>query len=104
MPTEGPRPIFSREEVLEGLPARRASTLLFAIESRTAELVARSRAAMATFRTERSEAERERQFLAAMAAGREPPLRPRIQDVERYAPLWAPLSPPTSMCGPRSQG
>lgn len=75
------------------MPARRASTLLFAIENRTAELVARSRAAMATFRTERSEAERERQFLAAMAAGREPPLRPRIQDVERYAPLWAPLVP-----------
>ncbi|MDQ3688492.1 MAG: hypothetical protein M3406_00360 [Chloroflexota bacterium] len=93
MPPEGSRPIFSRAEVLKGLPARRASTLLFAIESRTAELVARSRAAMATFRTERSEAERERQFLAAMAAGREPPLRPRIQDVERYAPLWAPLVP-----------
>ena len=34
---------FSREELLGGLPARRASTSLFAIESRTARLVARAR-------------------------------------------------------------
>ena len=32
---------FSRDEILGGMPARRATTLLFAIESRTALLVAR---------------------------------------------------------------
>ena len=35
--------LISREEVLEGLPAKRANTLLFLIESRTAQIVARSR-------------------------------------------------------------
>lgn len=89
------RPLFSREELLGGgLPARRATTLLFAIESRTAQLVARSRRAMATFETERSVAEREQAFLAALAAGRTLPLVPRIQDLERYATSWASLVPP----------
>jgi len=50
---------FSRDELLGGMPARRASTLLFAIESRTALLVARERRAMATFETDRTEAEQE---------------------------------------------
>jgi hypothetical protein len=57
--------LISREEVLAGLPARRASTLLFLIESRTA--------------------------LGAFTLGRDPPLRPTIQDLERYAPQWASL-------------
>ena len=41
-----PSAMFSREELLGGLNARRASTLLFAIEARTAQLVGRSREAM----------------------------------------------------------
>lgn len=36
-------PTFSRSELLAGLPARRTGTILFAIEGRTARLVARSR-------------------------------------------------------------
>ena len=88
------RGMLTREELLGGLPARRASALLFAVESRTAHLVARSRQAMATFATERTAAERERAFLEAFAHGREPPVRPTIQDLERYAPEWASLVPP----------
>ncbi|HEX2281426.1 MAG TPA: hypothetical protein VHG52_06650, partial [Thermomicrobiales bacterium] len=84
---------LSRDELLGGLPARRASTLMFAIESRTAHLVARSRRAMATFLTERTAAEQERAFLHALAQGRELPLQPTIQDLERYAPQWADLVP-----------
>ncbi len=34
--------LFTRDEVLGGLPARRAATLLFLIESRTAHMVVRS--------------------------------------------------------------
>jgi hypothetical protein len=41
-----PDELFSREEVLGGLPAKRAATLLFLIESRTAHLVEQSRRAM----------------------------------------------------------
>jgi amino acid permease len=88
--------MLTREELLGGLPARRASTLLFAIEARTAHLVARSRRALATYLTERSAEEQERAFLDAMAQGRDLPLQPTIQDLERYAPAWADLVPPDS--------
>ena len=85
--------MFSRDELLGGLPARRASTLLFAIESRTAQQVARSRSAMATYLTDRTAADQERAFLDALSGGRTLPLRPTIQDIERYAPDWAALVP-----------
>ncbi len=84
---------ISREELLSGrLPSgRRASTLLFAIESRTAQLVAQSQQATALYLTVRAVEERERAFLEALAAGRDLPLQPTIQDLERYAPHWTPL-------------
>ncbi|HSK17136.1 MAG TPA: aromatic amino acid transport family protein [Gaiellaceae bacterium] len=91
MPASGD--FISREELLGGLPARRAAMLLFAIEGRTARLVDRSRRAMAPGVTERSAEERERAFLQALAEGRDLPLQPTIQDIERYAPAWAPLVP-----------
>jgi amino acid permease len=92
MSTDGPA-FFSRDELLGGLNARRASTILFAIEARTAHLVARSKRAMAYYLTERTAQEREQEFLLAMAAGRALPLVPRIQDLERQAPDWASLVP-----------
>ncbi len=85
---------FSRESLLGGLPARRASTLLFAIENRTALLVARARHAMASFETERTAADREQSFLAALAGGRTPIATLRIQDLDRHARHWADLVPP----------
>ena len=83
--------LFTREEVMAGLPARRARTLLFLIESRTAHLVAQSRQAMERFLTEEAAEERDLAFLEAFALGRDPPLRPTIQHLERHAPQWAPL-------------
>ena len=85
---------LSRDDLLGGLPARRASTLLFAIESHTAQLVARSRKAMATYLTEDTAEQQERAFLDALAEGRDLPLQPTIQDLERYAPAWTELVPP----------
>src|SRR5919112_1477932 len=85
--------LLDRETVLAGLPARRANTLLYLIESRTAHLVAQSRQAMELFLTQGGAEERELAFLEAFALGKEPPLRPTIQDLERYAPQWAPLVP-----------
>jgi hypothetical protein len=76
-----------------GVPAKRANTLLFLIESRTAHLVVRSRQAMELFLTQESAQQRELAFLEAFALGSEPPLRPTIRDLERYAPQWAPLVP-----------
>ncbi|MBN1889378.1 MAG: hypothetical protein JW850_15390 [Thermoflexales bacterium] len=87
--------LITCEEILGGLSARRASTLLFLIESRTAYLVAHSRQATDRFLTEEAAQERDMAFLSAFSLGRQPPLRPSIQDLERYAPNWGPLSPET---------
>jgi amino acid permease/predicted transcriptional regulator len=80
-----------REELLAGLPTRRADTLLFLIESRTAHLVARSRRAMEQFVTEADDDERELAFFAAFSQGLDPPLVPTIQDLEGHSGQWAPL-------------
>src|SRR3712207_5314149 len=88
--------LLDRETVLAGMPARRANTLLYLIESRTAHLVARSREAMELFLSVESAQRRKLAFLEAFALGSEPPLRPTIRDLERYAPQWAPLVPENS--------
>ena len=72
-------------------PGRRASALLFAIESRTARLVAQSQQATAWYLTRKAVAEREQEFLDALAEGRELPVAPTIQQIERYAANWTPL-------------
>jgi len=90
---------LTSEDVLDGLfdrSARAASTTLFAIESRTAYLVAQSKQAMERFLTEKIAQERELIFLEALALGHEPPLRPTIQDLEHYASQWATLVPDSS--------
>lgn len=87
-------PVFSRDQLLGGLPARRASTLLYAIERRTAALVNRSRTAMASYRAAETIEDRDRAFMVALASGREETTRPSAQDLERYAPRWADLVPP----------
>jgi amino acid permease len=84
---------FSREELLDGLPARQASTILFAIESRTAYLAAQSRQAAARYVPPKTAEAREQAFLQALAEGRDLPYQPKIQDLERYAPEWAALVP-----------
>jgi amino acid permease len=84
---------FSRYELLDGLPARQASTILFAIESRTAYLAAQSRQAAARYIPLKTAQAREQAFLQAIARGRDLPVQPKIQDLERYAPQWADLVP-----------
>jgi amino acid permease len=84
---------FSREELEGGLPARRASTLLFAIEGRTAYLVGQSRRAAARYATKQTSEDQENAFLKALAQGRDLPIQPSIQDLERHAPRWASLVP-----------
>jgi hypothetical protein len=85
--------MFSRAELLGGLPARRASTVLFAIEAETARLVAASRIDRASYVGERTASQREGEFLAALASGRELPRPAGIRDLERFAPDWATLAP-----------
>jgi hypothetical protein len=85
--------MFSRDELLSGMPARRASTVLFAIEAHTARLMVSSRVQRATYLGRRGAVEREQAFLEAMAAGRDLPVHPTIQDIERFAPQWSHLVP-----------
>ncbi|WP_257236224.1 hypothetical protein [Nostoc sp. 'Peltigera malacea cyanobiont' DB3992] len=83
--------LISWEEVLAGLPARRANTILFLIESRTAQIVARSLLEFSL--TEQAANERDLAFLEAFALGNAPPLHPTIQHLERYASQWTSLVP-----------
>lgn len=85
--------LISREDITSGLPARRASILVFAIENRTAQLVARAKQATAIYLTPKAIAEQEKNFLQAVAAGRELPVQPSILDLDRYAPQWKDLVP-----------
>jgi DNA-binding MarR family transcriptional regulator len=91
VPSDAFEELFDREKLLGGLPAKRANTLLFLIESRTARLTAQSRQAMQRFASRDAAQQRELAFIEAFALGREPPLRPAIQDLERHAPRWATL-------------
>jgi len=88
-----PDELFTRDEVLGGLPAKRAATSLFLIESRTAHLADQARRALDFFLSEDAEKERDLAFLEAFSLGREPPIPPAIQDIERYAKQWASLVP-----------
>ena len=85
--------LFSREGILGGLSARRATTLLFAIENRTAYLIVESPVAVPIVLSEQAATQRERAFLEALAQGRDLAVQPTIQDLERYAPDWADLVP-----------
>jgi hypothetical protein len=91
VPPDAFEELFDRERLLAGLPAKRANTLLFLIESRTARLVTQSRETMARFASREAQQQRELEFIEAFALGRDPPARPSIQDLERQAPRWASL-------------
>jgi hypothetical protein len=90
-----PDELFTREEVLRGLPAKRARTLLFLIERHTAHLAAEAEQLTEPLPMEGAVRERDLAFLQAFALGREPAVPLTIQDVERYAPQWAHLAPET---------
>jgi hypothetical protein len=89
-----PDDLFTRDEVLGGLPARRAASTLFLIESRAAYLADQSRQATNFLVSEDAARRRDLVFLEAFSGGREPPVRSTIQDLERFAPAWAPFVPP----------
>lgn len=61
--------LFTRAEALAGLPARRAQTALFLIESRTAHQVAQARQAREPFLGETTAAERDLAFVEAFTLG-----------------------------------
>src|SRR5439155_17843851 len=74
--------------------AKQARLLLFQIESRTAYLMMQSRRAVDRYLTEETAEQQELAFFEALAEGRQPPVRPTMRDLERYAPHWQSLIPP----------
>src|SRR6266571_953421 len=86
--------LFTPDEVLGGFSAKRARLLLFQIESRTASLMLQSRRAVDRSLSEETAEQQDLAFFEALAEGREPPVRPTIRDLERYAPHWQSLIPP----------
>ena len=88
-----PESFSSRDELLEGLPAKRAHMLLFLIESHTAHLVEQGKQDTALYLTYSGAEERVRCFLEAVARVRDVSSTVTIQDIERYAPQWAFLLP-----------
>ncbi len=85
---------LSKEDILAGLPAKRARTLLFLIENRVGLLAEKSRRAMDPFFDESAERDIDTAYLESFSVGRTPPTRATIQDIERFAPDWAPLVSP----------
>ena len=87
---------FSREELLgEGLPARRAGLLLFAIENRTAQLIAQGHRDTAVYMVNAGIQTREQEFFAALRHARGNAAPVTIQQIERYAAQWRSLLPET---------
>jgi amino acid permease len=84
---------LDREQLLGGAPERRAATLLFLIETRTARLVAQSRQLLERSLTEETRQERALAFVEAFALAREEAVQPTVYDLERHAERWAPLVP-----------
>ena len=85
--------LFSSAELLSGLIGRRAYSLLFLIESRTAVYMLKARKVTAGYINEELAKDQEMQFLEAFSRGKPAPLKPTIQDIERFSPLWANLIP-----------
>ncbi len=74
---------ISREEVLGGLPAKKARTLLFLIEGRVGLLKSRANHAMDPFESGEMARERDMAFIEAFSTGHATPVALRIQDLER---------------------
>ncbi len=85
--------LFTRDEVLSGFPARQAGVLLFLIESRVAHWTAQADEEMQLLPFPETAEDRDMEFLQAFTSGKEPPLKPTIQNIERFADRWAGLVP-----------
>jgi hypothetical protein len=88
--TEDPD-LISREEVLAGLPARRARTLVYLIERAAVRHRADREVGTMALLGERAAEDRELAWIEAFAVGDESSHRPTVQELEAAAEGWAPL-------------
>jgi len=85
--------LISRDEVLRGLPAGRAQTLLYLIEARAAHAAARAQQTADLFPSEAEAESLDQAYLQSIALSRDLPRQPTIQEIEQYAPVWKELVP-----------
>jgi hypothetical protein len=76
-----------------GLAVRRASSILFAIQGRTARRAGEIRLAASAYLPEKAAETRQRAFLQAFEEGGGLPVQPTIQEIERCHAEWASLAP-----------
>ena len=88
-----PEEFLSRDEVLGGLPARRAHTLLFLIERESALHASEREVGTMALLGERSAEGRSLAWIEAFALRGEVPRTPSIREIEAAADRWAPLVP-----------
>jgi hypothetical protein len=84
---------LDREQLLGGSPARRAATLLYLIEARTARLAVQGRQRLVRPLTTESAQERALEFVEAFSLAGEAAVQPSVHDLERQADQWASLVP-----------
>ena len=84
---------LDREQLLGGAPARRAATLLYLIEGRTARLAALGRRRVERPLSDASAQERALAFVEAFSQAEADAAAPSVYDLERHAERWAPLVP-----------
>src|SRR4051812_37827920 len=84
---------LSREEVMGGLPARRARTLLFLIEQQAARHAAEREVGTMALIGEGAAEARELGWIEAFALGRERRQTTSAREIEASAQLWASLVP-----------
>ena len=88
------RDLFSRDEILGGLPARRARSLAFLIERQTVSHMATREVGPMAMVGEGAAQERSLAWFDAFASAGEDELRrPSIREIEAAAGSWAPLVP-----------
>jgi hypothetical protein len=83
--------LFNRDEILSGFPSRQAGILLFLIESRVAHWTAQADQEMQPFLQPQTAEDRDMEFLEAFTLGKEPLIKPTIQNIERFSERWAGL-------------
>ncbi len=83
--------LISKEELLAGMPAKRAKTLLFLLEKQTSVLAKRSQVAFSL--TDSGEEDGELAFLQAFTLDKSKAPHPTIQQLERFATDWSGLVP-----------
>ena len=88
-----PGEFLTRDEVLGGLPARRARMLLFLIEQHSALHASEREVGTMALLGERSAEARQLAWIEAFALGRDAPRAASIREIESAAGRWAPLVP-----------